>query len=129
MKKKILSQSEFASLYSERSFNPPEHISDFETEFDDVLMSIQELLETHFSPDEVHVYEYHNDSRFIEAVFETQAFLHATLIREVLEVLQGKPQDWMVCLSEACFLFITRESLLGFDPTNDTPNFKALFDS
>ncbi len=124
----LLKRSEFEVLFSERLFNPPAEDDSFGEEFEDALDRLQVFLEERLSPDEFSLHPYHNQSRFLDVVFESVSYLDTGLVKGLQEELSAWPKAWMVSLFEACYLFVTPDAVLAFDPVGGTPAFRQLCD-
>jgi hypothetical protein len=120
----FLSQTEWQTFFSERLFNPPLPDADFVSEFDDALDRLQSFLEQRFAADEYYVHPYQNQSRFLDVVFQSEAYLNAGVVQELQDELRTWPQPWMVALGEACYLFVTADALQAYDPTGDNSLFR-----
>ena len=125
-KKTILSLNAFERIFSERNFNPPPGEADFDDEFDKAIDSLRPILLKHASVDDFCLYGYHNRSRFIDVAFSSEDYMDKSLVSAVQEWLKTMNENWMVCLWEACFLFITRDEIQGFDPLKNTHPFAKL---
>lgn len=122
----IITEEVFANIFSERNFNPPPPDSEFDEEFDAALEKLRKILLRHAKPEDFYLYESHNRARFIDVAFNSEGYLMKALVDDVQQELKTMPQDWMVSLWEACFLLVTRDQILGFDPTQDDPEFAKL---
>lgn len=122
----LLSHSEFESIYSQRDYNPPDEKETFGEEFRNVLDQVEEYLERRLNPDEFHLHEYHNLARFIDVTFSVETYLDVDFVRDLQCLLSRLQERWMVCLWEACYLFVTRDRVMGYDPTGEDPGFRDL---
>jgi hypothetical protein len=121
-----LTEREFERFYSLRDHTAPGGKEGFEEECLVTLSVVGKYLAQRLGPGDYHLHEYFNRSRFIEVAFEVESYLHADFIRGLQGLLAGLRQSWMVCLSEGCYLFVTREQVLGFDPTGEDAAFLRL---
>ncbi len=121
-----MTQEVFEKLFSERNFNPPPPEAEFGEEFDEALEMLRRVLLAHAQPEEFYLYEAHNQARFLDVAFESDGYLEKPLVEDVQRWLGTMKQDWMVSLWCGCFLLITRNEILGFDPTHEVPGFSKL---
>lgn len=120
------SEEHFTKVFNDRDFNPPSGGIDFDSEFESALDVVRTYLQSKTSSDTFSIYEGHNNSRFIDVTFSTEDYLDAQLLHGLQSELSRLPNDWMVCLWEACFMFVTSTEIFGFDPTFDDPVFKLV---
>lgn len=120
------SEEQFKEVFNLRNFNPPASTTDFDDEFSSMVDFTQSFFDQHVPPGVFEVFPYQNQSRFIEVIFTTEDYLDADLLTSLQLSLQELPHDWMVCLWEACFVFVTKTKLFGFDPISDTEVFKRI---
>lgn len=122
----IITEEVFTKIFNERNYNPPPPDAEFDEEFDAALERLRKILLNHAKPEDFFLYEYHNRARFLDVAFNSEGYLLKALVDDVQQGLKTMPQDWMVSLWEACFLLVTRDQILGFDPTQDDPEFAKL---
>ena len=72
------------------------------------------------------LYESHNQSRFLDVAFNSDNYIKSALVDEVQQWLKTMKEDWMVSMWQACFLLITKDEILGFDPTMEDSSFEKL---
>lgn len=112
-----LTENQFEKLYVERSFNSPEFPNDVIVEFEELLRELRAFLSSKIAADEFFLHEYHNFSRFAEVAFTTEQYLNPTIVLGIQAIVGQRQNEWMVCLSEACYIFVTKHQIMGFDPT------------
>lgn len=122
----LLSEADFNVLFNTRDFNPPSDDVDFDSEFEAEIESVRSIVLKHVSPDEFLLHEYHNRSRFIDMAFNSEGYLDWTLIANLQQHLKSIKEDWMLSMWEACFVFVTKSDVFGFDPTHSDPSFAKI---
>jgi hypothetical protein len=122
----IITEDVFAKVFNERNYNPPLDDAEFDEEFDSALEGLRKILMRHAKPEDFFLYESHNRARFLDVAFNSEGYLLKALVDDVQRWLRSMEQEWMVSLWEACFLLVTRDQILGFDPTQDDPAFAKL---
>ena len=118
----MLDQGTWETLFSERNHNPPPPDTDFDGEFDAVLNLIEPILLKHAAEEDFLLWQYHNEARFIDVAFSSEAYLQPALIKDIQQCLRSLPEDWMVSLWETCFLFVRQNEIQCFAPLPDDPS-------
>jgi len=122
----IITKDVFEKIFNERNYNPPPPDAEFDEEFDGALEELRKILLDHAKPEDFFLYESHNRARFLDAAFSSEGYLQKALVDDVQRWLKSTEQEWMVSLWEACFLLVTRDQILGFDPTQENAAFAEL---
>ncbi len=117
----MLDRSTFEKLFNERNHNPPSPEADFDEEFDEVLCLIEPILLKHAPEEDFLLWQYHNRARFIDVAFSSEAYLQPALIRDIQQSLRTLPEDWMVSIWEACYLFVRQNEIQYYAPIPDDP--------
>ncbi|WP_038163742.1 hypothetical protein [Verrucomicrobium sp. BvORR106] len=123
-----LSLDQFDALYSERSFNRPLRVEEISDEFWLLVENLEQFFVQHFSRDEFQIYEGLNCSRFAEVSFTCERYMEPGIVLGVQELIREHPFRWMVCMNEACYLFVTATQILGFDPAGDDADYMKLLE-
>lgn len=119
-------EHEFERVFNERNFNPSNN-PQFEEEYDRAAQHVRNVISKYLSDETFLIYDGINDtSRFIDVSCSTEGYLNAALLIDLQQSLNLLADKWMVCLWEACYIFVTPKCIFGFDPTSSDPLFNAL---
>lgn len=123
----VCTERRFEELFDNRSFNHAEKTEGFEKEFELATDLVGIILEKYVGAESFKLHQsYNNTSRFIDIAFLTEGYLNASLILDLQKSLSGMAEEWMVCLWESCFIFVTPKDIIGFDPSKADPLFEKL---
>lgn len=123
---RVCSSAEFLTACNERNFNPPVPDAEFSNEFEATADHVKNFLQERCPPDTFQIWPNHNHARFVDVSFATEDYLNKTLLEGLQVSLRCLPEAWMVCLWEACHIFVTPTDIFGFDATFDDAAFQRL---
>lgn len=122
----VCSENEFEVCFNERNFNPSKSLQ-FDIEFDTTIQFIESVLRKHLDDNAFDIHPAHNNkSRFIDIACTSEGYLNAAFLIDLQQSLATLPEEWMVCIWETCYIFITPKRIFGFDPTFADPLFANL---